>query len=308
MFIPDKLDNKHESIRELFSDFSDIDYEISSEDTLIFDFSKIRWIDAEMTTLLAMIFDYSTSKGVKVKANLKGMSPKVREILIKNKFLSHFSISESIDDIYDTTISFLKSDIRKQDVIDSYIYDELFNSINKKISSDLLNQIYENLWEIIHNVIDHSKSDKIYMCGQFYPRKPFDSDNGMISFAIGDVGVGLLNNIREKINIKDEKNAFEWAFGEGNTTKDIVDGGLGLFEIKDNLAGKGDITIITNSGYYNICQDSRANLEVFPFDVPGTLVIITLYLDKFLSIPKKNVIMSDEDNLLKDSDFLNLFI
>lgn len=45
--------------------------------------------------------------------------------------------------------------------------------------------IKENLFEVIHNIRDHSNSNKVFMCGQFYPNKD------RLTFAISDIGIGL---------------------------------------------------------------------------------------------------------------------
>ncbi|MFK5292559.1 hypothetical protein ACI3PH_19130 [Lactococcus lactis] len=171
-----------------------------------------------------------------------------------------------------------------------------------------MNEIYENLWEIIHNVIDHSKSSYLYMCGQHYPRKPFGTKNGMVSFAISDIGIGLLENIKSKIKIKEDREAFKWAFEEGTTTKEKFDGGLGLFEIKDKLSNKGRVLVVANQGYYKISKTGVETFKPFPFDIPGTLVVITLFLDECLKTSNESDIIEKGSKLIKEDDFFDLFI
>ncbi|MDU0404056.1 hypothetical protein KF7HA_02438 [Lactococcus lactis] len=228
--------------------------------------------------------------------------------MLKNGFLTNFGILEEVEDTYDTTIRFFKSNMNDQERIDQYIYNELFRSISKKTSSEFLNEIYENLWEVIHNVIDHSKSDYLYMCGQHYPRKPRGSVNGKVSFAISDIGIGLLENIKNKTDIITDLEAFTWAFKEGTTTKNSADGGLGLFEIKEKLKDKGSILAISNQGYYRIAKNGREIFKPFPFNISGTLVVITLFLDDCMKNSEENVTIDEEEKQISiDDDFFDLF-
>lgn len=308
IYIPERLDGDYRNILKLFQEFSNIDNKLENGDEIIFNFENTRWIDAEMTTFLAMIFDHVVRSGVKVYANLNNMSLKTKELLLKNGFLTHFGIQGKIEDTYNTTIRFFKSNIDNADSIDRYIYEELFSSISQKTSPDFLNEIYENLWEIIHNVIDHSKSSYLYMCGQHYPRKPFGTKNGMVSFAISDIGIGLLENIKSKVKIQGDREAFQWAFEEGTTTKEKLDGGLGLFEIKDKLSDKGRVLVVANQGYYKISKNGAETFKPFPFDIPGTLVVITLFLDECLKTSKESGTIEEGDKLIREDDFFDLFI
>lgn len=308
IYIPERLDGDYINILKLFQELSNIDNKLENGDKIIFNFENTRWIDAEMTTFLAMIFDHVVRNGVKVYANLNNMSVKTKELLLKNGFLTHFGIQNRIEDTYNTTIRFFKSNVNNEGKIDKYIYEELFSSISQKTSPEFLNEIYENLWEIIHNVIDHSKSSYLFMCGQHYPRKPFGTKNGMVSFAISDIGIGLLENIKSKIKIKEDREAFKWAFEEGTTTKEKFDGGLGLFEIKDKLSNKGRVLVVANQGYYKISKTGVETFKPFPFDIPGTLVVITLFLDECLKTSNESDIIEKGSKLIKEDDFFDLFI
>lgn len=306
IFIPKSFDGDYKNILELFQELSRIYGTIQSGDELVFVFEKTRWMNAEMTTFLAMIFDHAVRNEIKVFAKLDSMSLKTKEILLKNGFLTNFGILEEVEDIHDTTIRFFKAKTNKQEKIDQYIHNELFRSISNKTSPEFLNEIYENLWEIIHNVIDHSKSDYLYMCGQHYPRKPRGSMNGKVSFAISDIGIGLLENIKNKTNIVTDLDAFTWAFKEGTTTKDSADGGLGLFEIKEKLKNKGSILAISNQGYYRIAKNGKEFFNPFPFNISGTLVVITLFLDDCMKNYEENDTIEKEEISVED-DFLELF-
>ena len=282
VFIPKSLDKDYNNMYELIEQLSNIDALLLEGDEVTLYFEKSRWIDAEMTVFLGMICDHLMKRGVRPFAVLDNMALKTKELLKKNGFLTQFGIEEYVKDEYNTTIKFFKSRIANEDDeerINEYIYSELFRSIKEKTSDEFLNEINASIWEIIHNVIDHSQSNYLYMCGQFYPQKRYGTENGKISFAISDIGIGLLKNIKTRTNIVENKKAFDWAFEKGTSTKENIDGGVGLFEIKNKLRDKGEILVVSNEGYYNLNKEGKEQYYPFPFVVSGTLVIITLYLD-----------------------------
>lgn len=278
--IPKILDNEYTNLCELYEQLNEILPHLKLEDEVVFNFENIRWINAEMTVYLGMLFSAVTSRGGKVYAILENLSLKSKEILLKNGFLKNFGLDHELADTYNTTIPFYRSSIKDIEQIDEYIDRKLLSHIKTKTSSAFLGEIKESLLEIIHNVRDHSGSKVIYMCGQHYPRKPYGSQNGTISFAVSDNGVGLIENIKTKrLPFDNTVDYFDWAFDKGTSTKDRYDSGVGLYELKKKLLGKGEIKIISNNGYYHIDKTGYSIFSEFPFDISGTLVIITFFLD-----------------------------
>lgn len=280
IFLPRTLDNEYDNLNELYHQLDDILPYLSNEDEVYFNFENIRWINAEMTVFLGMLFSAVTDKGADVYAVIENLSLKSKEILLKNGFLKHFGLKYELADTYNTTIPFFRETIERIDEIDEYIDDELLRQIRNKTSEEFLGEIKEALLEIIHNVRDHSHSDVLYMCGQHYPRKPKGSQNGTISFAISDNGIGMIENIKTKVHsFAKTVDYFEWAFDRGTSTKERCDSGVGLYELKKKLLGKGEIKIVSNNGYYRIDKTGDITFLEFPFNVSGTLVIITFFLD-----------------------------
>ena len=280
IFLPRTLNNEYPILLELYQQIENILPVLEEKDSVVFNFENIRWINAEMTVFLGMVFSEVTARGAKVYALLDNLSLKSKEILLKNGFLKHFGLEYELDDTYNTTIPFFREFIYNIDVIDEYIDDELLRQIRTKTSDDFLSEIKEALLEIIHNVRDHSHSDVLYMCGQHYPRKPSDSKKGSISFAISDNGIGMIENIKNKgHSFPDSVDYFEWAFDKGTSTKENYDSGVGLYLLKKKLNGKGEIKIVSNNGYYHIDKTGYTTFLEFPFNVSGTLAIITLFLD-----------------------------
>lgn len=280
ILLPRTLDNEYPNLVDLYQQIDNLLPYLAKEDKVVFNFENIRWINAEMTVFLGMLFSAVTDRGADVYAIVENLSLKSKEILLKNGFLKHFGLEYELADTYDTTIPFFRETIEKINKIDEYIDDKLLRQIRNKTSEEFLGEIKEALLEIIHNVRDHSRSDVLYMCGQHYPRKPRGSQNGTISFAISDNGIGMIENIKTKgHSFSETEGYFEWAFARGTSTKERYDSGVGLYELKKKLRGKGEIKIVSNNGYYHIDKTGDITFSEFPFNVSGTLVIITFFLD-----------------------------
>lgn len=280
ILLPRTLDNEYPNLVDLYQQIDNLLPYLAKEDKVVFNFENIRWINAEMTVFLGMLFSAVTDRGADVYAIVENLSLKSKEILLKNGFLKHFGLKYELADTYDTTIPFFRETIEKINKIDEYIDDKLLRQIRNKTSEEFLGEIKEALLEIIHNVRDHSRSDVLYMCGQQYPRKPRGSQNGTISFAISDNGIGMIENIKTKgHSFSETEGYFEWAFARGTSTKERYDSGVGLYELKKKLRGKGEIKIVSNNGYYHIDKTGDITFSEFPFNVSGTLVIINFFLD-----------------------------
>lgn len=299
IFLPRTLNNEYPILLELYQQIENILPVLEEKDSVVFNFGNIRWINAEMTVFLGMIFSEVNARGAIVYALLDNLSLKSKEILLKNGFLKHFGLEYDLDDTYNTTIPFFRRNIKNIEEIDEYIDDELLRQIRTKTSEDFLGEIKEALLEIIHNVRDHSHSDVLYMCGQHYPRKPSDSKKGTISFAISDNGIGMIENIKTKgHSFPNSVDYFEWAFDKGTSTKENFDSGVGLYLLKKKLNGKGEIKIVSNNGYYHIDKTGCVTYLEFPFNISGTLAIITIFLDDCQTTSLSDTI--DLSGLLED--------
>lgn len=69
--IPRTLDNEYVNLSELYSQVDEILTLIQPGDDITFNFENIRWINAEMTVFLGMLFSAITSNGGKVYAILR---------------------------------------------------------------------------------------------------------------------------------------------------------------------------------------------------------------------------------------------
>ena len=135
----------------------------------------------------------------------------------------------------------------------------------------------------------HSNTEKIFVCGQFYPIKH------RIEFMITDIGVGIKNVVNKRFNTNlTAIQAIKWAIKDRHTTKQDVSGGIGLSLLHDFIKiNKGKIQIISNRGFWELDNDNIITKN-FDNEFPGTMVNISVQtndknLDKFLNKMSDNI-------------------
>ncbi|MEN4386153.1 ATP-binding protein [Streptococcus pyogenes] len=258
-------------------------------DTILFDFSRTNWIDAEMTVVLSMMFELALQTANEVTVMIEIMPEKVKTILQKNNFFPFYGIGEKLVDTFNTTITFFANTPSNDILIHEYIQEKVFAAIGNKISKDFLKEVSYCIFEIVHNVRDHSESDRFYICGQHYPK------TGILRLAISDLGIGLPAKVKQRNpHITSDIEAVEWAFVDGNTTKRRKEGGVGLYSIKDLLHQRGQLKLISNQAYYSISPTGITINQTMPERFRGTLLWIEFDIKKCLK-PRKNVRI-DADN------------
>jgi len=119
----------------------------------------------------------------------------------------------------------------------------------KKHFSGVLNNI-RNIWiygfmEIFNNAIEHSGGKKI--------RVTISENKQLISMSVSDDGIGIFNNIKEKFNLPDEKDALlELAKGK-RTTDSTRHSGQGIFFTSKVF---DDFIIFSNEIYFSTSDKS----------------------------------------------------
>lgn len=127
---------------------------------------------------------------------------------------------------------------------------------------------------------EHSGVNRVICCGQFYPQKK------ELHFALADNGVSIPENISGKNGMidKNDSQIIEWATCEGTSTKKIPQSGLGLYYIKESLLSVGDLTIISNNGFWWRQSKNYKNEEPYMYDMTaplhGTFIHFSLKLDE----------------------------
>ena len=229
------------------------------------------WFDADMCGSIGALLYYIGASLNTVR--LTNINPKVRSILSKNGFLTHYG-EERIRDRWGTTIAYQRFDVQDDRYFSEYIEKEFIHRTEMPtMSPGLLKRFRESIFEIFSNAVLHSKSRLgIFNCGQFFPNR------GQLNLTVVDLGVGIKKNVCDyiKMDIAPEK-AIEWATQERNTTKrGSVPGGLGLKLLREFIdLNQGCIQIVSDAGYW-FRQHGRTTTKRLRHRFPGTVVSVEI--------------------------------
>lgn len=213
------------------------------------DFRNSIFVSAEMSVLLMVLFSNIKNQNKKYKCS--NMNSKMRKTFMRNKFLPIvFKKGEEYYDSYGNMIPFYKGKASNNDKLEEYLERDVFenNKWNEIVKIDIKEKIIYAFNELAENIVEHSKVNNVYCCGQYYPRLK------EIRLALADDGQTIPVNIREKdkrIESLTDSQLIDWATQEGNSTKNIPQSGLGLYDVKNMLVSSGDLSIISNYGFWN---------------------------------------------------------
>ncbi len=268
----------YQKIIDLYRDYKDSIFEV-------IELSLNQWFAANMCSALGGILDKITENLNEIK--FVNISEKIKIILMKNDFLSHYGFNRIID-INNTTIKFLKLKPTDGKYFHLFVTNELLSRPELPcISLPLKKKMTEAIYEIFVNAQIHSETKNIYTCGQFYPQK------NIIEFTITDTGIGFKNRINQRFkkNLSSIQ-AIQWAINDCHTTKIGISGGLGLALLKEFIGkNKGKLQIISDDGFYQYDSNGE-DIRLFHGAFPGTIVNL-----QFKTDDTSSYILSDEVSL-----------
>ena len=235
-------------------------------DDLTLDFSKTKWLEANLTAILGAILNKTQSELNNLKIeNLQGS---IKELFSRNHFLSHFG-GLKIPDYYDTTIKYRKFKITEEKLFKEYLDTELLSKKAMPNMSVLLKKkVNESIFEIFNNAVLHGNCRNVFSCGQYYPAK------NKLDFTIVDLGKTIKANVNEYVRkYFSGEDAIKWAVAEGHTTKrGQIPGGLGLSLIREFIEkNTGKIQIVSADGYWEQKEGVETGKR-FVQAFPGTIV------------------------------------
>jgi hypothetical protein len=223
---------------------------LSKDEKIIFDFSYVTFLEANLCAVLATIIEILEANGKKVQ--LINFRNQVETILRKNGFLLPYGF-DNIIDRYNTSIRYQKFNPKNTDDdhnFESYIQNELLNKTDFPSHSKLLGKnITTRIFELYENARTHGHCNYIHACGQYFPKMP----DKPLNITIVDTGRNFQENISSYLKKPiDAVEAIDWAMVNGNTTKSgNISGGLGLDLIFQFVQhNKGKIQIISANGFW----------------------------------------------------------
>jgi hypothetical protein len=272
--IPNKISSDYQGFNHLVNIYTEV--EDVGFDVVTFDFSKCTWFEANLCALFGAICNT-------ILDNINSLefihlNSAVKAILSKNEFLKHFGGGIQLD-THQTTIKYRRYKANEQTLFREYLNTELLSKDEMPSMSELLQKkINESIFEIFENAITHGKSNFVFSCGQYYPRK----SPPRIDFTIVDLGNTIKGNVNQYLNKNlSAKEAIEWAVNEGNTTKvGNTPGGLGLKIIRKFLRlNKGEIQIVSDNGYWIHDKNNSTFVKDLNNCFKGTVVNLEFNID-----------------------------
>lgn len=161
----------------------------------------------------------------------------------------------------------------------------------------MLNSIEWSLYEVMDNVIQHSKVGIGYVMGQIH------QTNKQIAFTVSDLGQGIYNSLKEsEHNPRTPVDAITLAVREEVTRDKSIGQGNGLFGLHSIVKqGQGKLAITSDSGSYIFNPRNPMTYSELPriaSDFPGTIVDFQLGYDKDMSLDKALVFRGQVYNIV----------
>lgn len=228
------------------------------------------WFSANLCSILGAIL-------ARLQHNMNDIevsAGKAIEILKRNGFLAFFGQMKT-QNYNHTTIPYQVLSKHDERYFNNYVFNEFINKPDlPSMSVQLKEKLAEAIYEIFINATIHSKTDKIFVCGQFFPQKH------KIDFMITDTGLGIKNVVNNTFDANlSAVQAIRWAVEDRNTTKQGISGGIGLAILKEFINGNGGkIQILSNEGYWELCN-SKISTHEFKSGFDGTMVNISVRTD-----------------------------
>lgn len=251
----------------------------SSLDTdIVFDFSKVAFLEANLCAVLATIIEILEASGKTVR--LCNFKNQVETILRKNGFLLPYGY-EPIIDHYHTSIRYQKFNPKNtgdDSNFETYIQNELLNKSDFPSHSQLLGKnITTRIFELYENARTHGLCHYIHACGQYFPKM----QDKPLNITIVDTGRNFQENISGFLGRSlSAVDAIDWAMKNGNTTKSgNISGGLGLDLIFQFIQhNKGKIQIISANGFWE-WHRGTVTKQLMPHHFNGTIANLRFNLN-----------------------------
>ncbi|KAJ0073369.1 MULTISPECIES: hypothetical protein [Bacillus] len=279
IMVPYKVENNYEG----FCFFADV---FNSTDTLydirikLF-FNRTRWFEANLVSVLGAWIEKMLKRNCYIE--FVSVNNSLRNVFQKNGFYKKYNLQER-DDVYDSTIKYKVFNPNQEDDFSVYVAEQVLPKIRINITKSVLKTLRTSLNEVFLNAKIHSKSEKVYTCGQYY------HIHQKVAFTITDLGNTIAYNVRNKHNFSNihDYDAIEWATIYGNTTKNYDDlGGIGLHIIDEFMKmNSGNFQIVSGFGFWERVG-GQVNKQYLSNFFPGTVVNIITSLENNLSMTEE---------------------
>lgn len=280
--------SSHQALANLFHEIHSFD-----GDTLLLNFEDAAFISANQFSVLGCILSTFHAQYPEIRILVGNMSPKLLNIIRKNGFGRHLSY-DMLPDINNTTIPYRIFDVTEIDQFEKYITISIFNRNDlPQMSSGVKNQIIDNILEIFNNVHEHTHSQSLFTCGQFFPKK------GLLYFTVTDSGETIPYNVKNycqkyDIELENPDYALAWALQSGHSTKNYDEPrGLGLYLLSEFIGlNNGELYIVSGEEAFEQNHYGKRYKQL-SISFPGTIVTMAFNLTDESSYHLTNEIISN---------------
>lgn len=257
---------------------------------LVLDFSKITFIASNQFAILGCILDNYITSHPETSLYLSGLNASLMDMIKKNGFGFHFNLPRT-PDVHNTVIPYKVFKVPEIKEYESYLTLKIFNRDDlPSMSPGFKSSLQDYLLEIFKNVNDHTTSEKIYTCGQFFPK------SSLLFFTIVDNGETIPYNVSKYFESRQQvspDNPLQWALMEGTSTADKYEPrGIGLYLIQQFIkSNHGQFFIVSGKDAYEINNKGERFRQLeLPF--PGTIVTLAFNLSdsSFYTVKNQEIV------------------
>lgn len=259
--------------------------------TVKINFSKTKWIDPSVCSILALIFDELNEKNGLIFKFVE-LQNRHLKLFKNNGFL--WSLQASNKENYENPSIELKK-------VSTNNSKNIINYLEKKLESHDFyyknNKHFRNvsrcILEIFKNCSMHGEAEHIYICGHYFP------ETKSLIFTLSNFGNTFKENYIKKLGyiFKNNISAISYSYKRASTSRsDEESGGLGFYFITqflNSLSGQliifsGDALFIN---YVNEKKKIETEIEKYEYDkiFPGTFVSIRFNLNENFFLESENV-------------------
>lgn len=240
------------------------------------DFSKCISFDANLSAVLGAVLDLLIIE----REHRIWFSPanrSVRRRLSRNNFFRAWNV-DTITEDREHYITYQKFPRENSTEFKEYIEKELLQKQKFPRHTKLVGtHITENIFEIYANAIMHGHTEFVHSCGEY------NNNIHTLDMTIVDCGLTIPHNVNSFLS-KTGKGplnpceAIEWAFVDGNTTKDTP-GGLGLAILKQFIEkNQGCLQIVSGDAFLEFSSKGTSS-QLLSLNFPGTIVNMKFNFD-----------------------------
>lgn len=240
--------------------------------TIVVDFKKNTWFDANLLPVLYAFIAYGHQK-LNIQGEYRNHSEdKLHKILIRNNFAKVCFGLEHSPKEHETVVPFKVFRASDTYGFGEYIDSEIvryFPSMEDQVKKDLSGYIQE----LFGNAQIHGLCDKVFTCGQYYRH------NHKMDFTIVDMGRTIGENVESFLQDTGQtipKSCIAWAIEPQNSTKRTNSGGIGLSLMHDFIYyNNGKFQIISGNEYWEL-NAKKVEIHEMSICFPGTIVNIEI--------------------------------